>query len=145
MDRHGTGDVPADSGGLDARHQLLSITGTLSIVLYQPFAAVKGGRKLVSRARNDYLATAMSKHLASVLTTVNAPYSVQLDDAALAHCLADLDLAKQHPGHVSTFLGEVSPALQVEFAAVHYIPVVDLKAFAAAFSAWSGESYPLAA
>lgn len=87
----------------------------------------------------------MSKHLASVLTTVNAPYSVQLDDAALAHCLADLDLAKQHPGHVSTFLGEVSPALQVEFAAVHHIPVPALKAFAAAFSAWSGETYPLAA
>lgn len=87
----------------------------------------------------------MSKQLASILTTVHAPHSVQLDDAALALCLADLDLAKQHPGHVSTFLGEVSPALQVEFAAVHHITVLDLKAFAAAFSAWSGESYPLAA
>ncbi|PBB22707.1 hypothetical protein FJV83_35995 [Mesorhizobium sp. WSM4307] len=87
----------------------------------------------------------MSKHLASILTTVNAPYSVQLDDAALAHCLADIDLAKQHPGHVSAFLGEVPPALQIEFAVVHDIPVPDLKAFAAAFSAWSGESYPLAA
>lgn len=85
----------------------------------------------------------MSKHLASVLTTVNAPYSMQLDDAALAQCLADLDLAKQHPGHVSTFLGEVSPALQMEFAALHHIPAPDLKAFAVAFSA--GESYPLAA
>lgn len=87
----------------------------------------------------------MGKHFVSVLTTVNAPYSMQLDDAALAHCLADLDLAKQYAGHVSTFLGEVSPALQVEFAAVHHIPVPDLKAFASAFSAWSGESYPLAA
>ncbi len=99
----------------------------------------------MSAIRNDYLTTAMSKHLASVLTTVNAPYSVQLDDAALAHCLADIDLAKHHPGHVSAFLGEVSPELQVEFAVVHHIPVADLKAFAAAFSAWSGESYPLAA
>jgi len=87
----------------------------------------------------------MSKHLASVLTTVNAPYSEQLDDAVLAHCLADLDVAKQHPGHISVFLGEVPPALQVEFAVVHHIPLHDLKAFAAAFSAWSGESYPLAA
>lgn len=87
----------------------------------------------------------MSKHLASVLTTVNAPYSAQLDDVALAHCLADLDVAKQHAGHVSTFLAEVPPALQVEFAAMHHIRVPDLKAFAAAFSAWSGESYPLAA
>lgn len=87
----------------------------------------------------------MSKHLASVLTTVNAPYSAQLDDVALAHCLADLDVAKQHAGHVSTFLAEVPPALQVEFAAMHHIRVPDLKAFAAAFSAWSGERYPLAA
>ncbi|MCO5066766.1 MAG: hypothetical protein M9924_20540 [Rhizobiaceae bacterium] len=70
---------------------------------------------------------------------------MQLDDAALAHCLADLDLAKQHPGHVSSFFGEVSPALQVEFAVAHHIPVPDPKAVAAAFSAWSGESYPLAA
>ncbi|WP_292231925.1 hypothetical protein [Mesorhizobium sp.] len=65
----------------------------------------------------------MGKHLASVLTTVNGPYSVQLGDAALAHCLADLDLAKQHPGHVSAFLGEVSPTLQVEFAMVHHMSV----------------------
>lgn len=99
----------------------------------------------MSSKRKDYFTAAMSKHLASVLTTVNAPYSVQLDDAALAHCLADLDLAKQHPGHVSTFLGEVSPAMQLEFAAVHHIPTPDLKAFAAAFSGWSGEHYPLAA
>lgn len=86
----------------------------------------------------------MSKHLASVLTTVNAPYSLQLDDAALADCLADLDIAKQHPGHVSAFLGDVSPALQVEFAMVHHIPIPELKTVAAAFSAWSGERYPLA-
>jgi hypothetical protein len=99
----------------------------------------------VALALSDYFTRTMSTHLASVLTTVNAPYSEQLDDAALAHCLADLDLAKQHPGHVSAFLGEVSPAQQVEFAAAHNIPVPALKAFAAAFSAWSGESYPLAA
>lgn len=101
--------------------------------------------QLVLRARKDYLTATMSKHLASVLTTVNAPYSMQLDEAMLAHCLVDFDLAKQHPGHVSTFLGEVSPSLQVEFAAVHHIPVTDLQAFAVTFSAWSGESYPLAA
>lgn len=87
----------------------------------------------------------MSKHLASVLTTVNAPYGMQLDDVALAHCLADLDVAKLHPGHVSSFLGEVPAALQIEFAAEHDIPIAELKVFAAAFSEWSGESYPLAA
>jgi hypothetical protein len=87
----------------------------------------------------------MSKHLGSVLTKVNAPYSDQLDGAALAHCLSDIDLAKQHPGHVSAFLGEVPLAQQVEFAIAHQIAIDDLKAFAAKFSAWSGESYPLAA
>jgi hypothetical protein len=87
----------------------------------------------------------MSKHLASVLTTVNAPYGDQLDGAELAHYLADIELAKQHPGHVSAFFGEVSLAQQIEFAAVHNIPVPTLKAFAVEFSAWTGESYPLAA
>lgn len=42
---------------------------------------------------------------------------------APSSCLADLDLAKRHPGHVSTFFGEVSPTLQVGFAAVHHISV----------------------
>jgi len=87
----------------------------------------------------------MSTHLISVLTTVNAPYSEQLDDAMLAHCLVDIDLAKSHPGHVSAFFGEVPIAQQVEFAAVHHISTDDLKALAIEFSAWSGESYPLAA
>lgn len=87
----------------------------------------------------------MSKHLASVLTTVNAPYSEQLDGATLALCLLDLGLAKQHPGHISAFLGEVSVSQQAEFAAEHDIPLDSLKALAADFSAWSGESYQLAA
>jgi len=99
----------------------------------------------VSRVRNDYLTCIMSKQLASVLTTVNAPYSEQLDGATLAYCLSDIDVAKQHPGQVSSFLGEVAPAQQIEFAAAYHIPVDDLKAFAGDFSAWSGESYPLAA
>jgi hypothetical protein len=87
----------------------------------------------------------MNKPLVSVLTTVNAPYSEQLNGAALAQCLADLNLAKQHPGHISVFLGEVPDTLQVKFAEMHHIPIAELKNFAAAFSAWSGESYPLAA
>lgn len=103
------------------------------------------GRELVSAGRSDYFIGAMSTHLTSVLTTVNAPYSDQLDGAGLAHCLADIELAKQHPGHVSAFFAEVPVAQQVEFAAAHSIPVPALKAFAVEFSAWSGESYPLAA
>jgi len=87
----------------------------------------------------------MSKALATVLTTVNAPYSEQLDGVALAYCLSDLAVAKQHPGQVSAFLGEVPLEQQIEFAAAHHIPVKELKVLAAQFAAWSGESYPLAA
>jgi len=87
----------------------------------------------------------MNKHLASVLTTVNAPYSVALDGATLAHCLVDLGLAQTFPGQVSSFLGELPPAQQTEFATEYGIALDDLKAFAISFSAWSGENYPLAA
>ena len=87
----------------------------------------------------------MSKHLISVLTTVNAPYSKQLDGEGLALCLSDIALAKQYSGQVSTFLGEVPVALQVSFAAEFGIDLDDLKAFASSFSKWSGESYQLAA
>lgn len=87
----------------------------------------------------------MSKHLVSVLTTVNAPYSNQLDGAELAACLSNIALAKQHSGQVSSFLGEVPFKSQVEFADEHHISLSDLKAFASVFSAWSGESYKLVA
>lgn len=87
----------------------------------------------------------MSNQLASVLTTVNAPYSEKLDGAMLAYCLTDIDVAKQHPGQVSSFLGEVAATQQVEFAVAYHIPIDDLKAFAGDFAAWSGENYPLAA
>lgn len=87
----------------------------------------------------------MDKTLMTVLTTVNAPYSEQLDGAMLAHCLSDIDLAKQHPGQVSIFLGEVPLSQQLEFASAHHIAVNDLKALAARFAAWSGESYQLIA
>ena len=87
----------------------------------------------------------MSKHLMSVLTTVNAPYSKQLDGRGLAHCLSDVALAKQYSGQVSAFLGEVPVALQTSFAAEFGIAFDDLKAFASSFSKWSGEHYQLAA
>jgi len=87
----------------------------------------------------------MSKTLATVLTTVNAPYSEQLDGAAPAHGLSDIAVAKQQPGQVSAFLGEVPLAQQLEFAAAHDISVDGLRALAALFAAWSGESYQLAA
>lgn len=87
----------------------------------------------------------MSKQLVSVLTTVNGPYSVQLDGAALAHCLMNFDAAKQHSGQVSSFLGEVPLPQQLAFAADFDIALDQLKAVAAEFSKWSGERYQLAA
>jgi hypothetical protein len=87
----------------------------------------------------------MSKHLVSVLTTVNAPYSTQLDGAELAHCLTDVELAKNHSGQVSSFLGEVPVAHQTSFAEEFGIGLDALKAFASKFAMWSGETYKLAA
>jgi hypothetical protein len=83
--------------------------------------------------------------LATVLTTVNAPYSKKLTAGELAACLHDVEAAKKVAGPISTFLGEVHPGLQETFAQAHGITKEDLAAFAKAFSAWSGDDYPLAA
>jgi hypothetical protein len=80
-----------------------------------------------------------------VLTTVNAPYSKQLDAQGLAFCLLHPEAAQAVPGHVSSFFGEVSPKLQIEFACSCRITEQQLAAAAKAFAIYSGESYPLAA
>ena len=82
---------------------------------------------------------------ALVLTTVNAPYANKLTALELAHCLLDLAAAKAVPGHMSSFFGEVSPALQIDFAQQFNITQAQLVAAAKAFATYSGESYPLAA
>ena len=82
---------------------------------------------------------------ALVLTTINAPYSKKLDAQELAHCLVDETAAMAVPGHMSSFFGEVDPALQIGFARLLNIPEAKLIATAKAFSVYSGESYPLAA
>jgi hypothetical protein len=81
--------------------------------------------------------------LASVLTIVNASYQEQLDEFELVACLSDFELAKQHSGHVSSFLGEVPVVLQVEFALTHGLAPHRLASLATRFSEWSGETYPL--
>lgn len=81
--------------------------------------------------------------LVSVLTTVNPPYRDQLGGPELAACLEDFELAKHHSGHVSSFLGEVPVALQMEFALAHGLAPHQLASLAAKFSEWSGETYPL--
>ncbi len=83
--------------------------------------------------------------LALILTTVNAPYRTRLGADELAHCLQDHEAAKAVPGHMSSFFGEVDPALQVSFATHFGISEPQLAAAAKAFAAYSGESYPLAA
>jgi hypothetical protein len=80
-----------------------------------------------------------------VLATVNAPHSKQLDAQALAHCLRDQTAAKGVPGHMSSFFGEVKPALQIEFAHLFNITDAELLAAVKAFAIYSGEAYPLAA
>ena len=53
---------------------------------------------------------------ALVLATINAPYSEKLDAQGLAHCLLDPTAAKAAAGPMSSFFGEVKPALQIDFA-----------------------------
>jgi hypothetical protein len=77
-----------------------------------------------------------------VLVTVNAPYARQLSAQELAACLLDQAAAKAVPGHMSSFFGEVDPALQAEFASQFGISKLQLAASARAFAAYSGESYP---
>lgn len=81
----------------------------------------------------------------SVLTTVNAPYSEQLDGETLAYCLRVAGAAKEKPGHMSSFFGEVAPDAQKEFAAHYGISEAALIKAARAFAKYSGESYPLSA
>jgi hypothetical protein len=79
-----------------------------------------------------------------VLTTVNAPHSKKLTAQQLAHCLLDHQAAKDVPGHMSTFFGDVKPELQLAFADFVNITHSQLAAAAKAFSAYSGEPYALA-
>jgi hypothetical protein len=84
-------------------------------------------------------------HIDLVLTTVNAPYSKKLDAQTLAHCLKNPKAAKAAPGCMSSFFGEVDPALQVEFVAQFGITKAKLVAAAKKFGSYSGQNYPLAA
>jgi hypothetical protein len=80
-----------------------------------------------------------------VLATVNAPWANKLTAPELADCLLDPAAANAAPGHMSSFFGEVKPALQIGFAAMFDISETQLTAAAKTFATYSGESYPLAA
>lgn len=80
---------------------------------------------------------------ALVLGTVNAPYSNKLDAETLAQIILDPHKSKAAPGPVSSFFYDVSPKLQVEFAAAHGIDIAALEAAAQFFDEWSGMKSPL--
>jgi len=84
----------------------------------------------------------MKAPVASVLSTVNAPYSKQLDGAGLAYCLSHIEAAKAFSGQVGSFFSEISVADQLGFAAEFGI---SSEALAAQFGDWAGESYRLTA
>ena len=83
--------------------------------------------------------------VASVLTTVNAPYSMKLDAQALVHCLTHPEAGKSARGQMSAFFGEVAPELQKAFAKMYNVSEETLISAAKAFAEYSGETYPLAA
>ena len=87
----------------------------------------------------------MMKSPVIVLTTVNAPYSKPLSAQELVYCLLDTAAAKDHPGHMSSFFGDVKPELQTAFAEAFGITKSQLIEAAKSFSPYSGEQYPLAA
>ena len=80
-----------------------------------------------------------------VLAVVNAPHTDKIDARTLARGLLDHAEARTMPGHMSAFFGEVSPALQIDFARQFDITEAQLITAARAFAAYSGETYPLAA
>jgi hypothetical protein len=80
-----------------------------------------------------------------VLATVNAPYVRRVSAQELVTCLRDEAAARAMPGHMSSFLGDVDPALQEKFAGEFGISRAQLAAAARAFAAYSGGTYPLSA
>jgi len=74
------------------------------------------------------------------MTTVSAPYSKKLSAQELVYYLRNPQAAKDLPGHMSSFFGDVKPAFQYEFAAMFGIPSAELVEVARAFSEYSGAS-----
>jgi hypothetical protein len=117
----------------------VNLTATEELPIFRRFSRELGTARESGGRKVEIMSPAL------VLATVNAPYSVQLKAHELAHCLIDQAAAEAMPGHMSSFFGEVTPALQLDFADQHGITPPELKAAAKAFGEYSGESYPLAA
>lgn len=80
-----------------------------------------------------------------VLTTVNAPYGVDLSAHQLAALIADPGSAHEFNASVFAFFSEVSPALQQQFIAGMGVDSEQVSAVASQFARLSGYTLPLAA
>lgn len=78
----------------------------------------------------------------ALLTTVNAPYQMQLDADGLAAALKSGDVAL---GQVSSFFTETAVETQKAFADQHGISADALADVAGSFQDWSGQSVALIA
>ena len=78
----------------------------------------------------------------ALLTTVNAPYQIQLDAGALATALKSENVSL---GQVSSFFTETDVEAQKAFAIANGISVDALTHVAGVFQGWSGQSVPLVA
>ncbi|MGV3550764.1 hypothetical protein [Rhizobium sp.] len=77
-----------------------------------------------------------------VLSTVNAPYRVKLDAAALVGYLNEPATMRSAAGPMSSFFYDVVVELQREFARAHGIAPEKLEEAARQFDAWSGMTWP---
>jgi hypothetical protein len=79
-----------------------------------------------------------------VLSKINVPHAKMLSAEELCACFFDFEKSKTWAGHVSSFYSEISPDLQVAFAAQNGVDKPALVSAAKQFAAWSGQSYEIA-
>lgn len=85
----------------------------------------------------------MSHKFTAVLTTINAPHKVQIDEGVLVQCLLAERIEDKYVGHLWSFFGEVPVDEQISFAAHHSISVAQLRKSVARFSVRSGMIFPM--
>lgn len=87
----------------------------------------------------------MSNAVSLVLTTVNAPYRVEVDAATLAKALSSVDAAQAYIGPVYAFFSEVAPELQDAFLSECGVSRQNAARIARHLAAQSGQEGTLAA
>ncbi|MGK6320151.1 hypothetical protein [Sphingomonas sp. DT-204] len=86
----------------------------------------------------------MNSVTTKVLSTVNAPYGVNLSAHQLAAKIADPESASSFDASVFAFFSEVKPALQIEFIEAMGVNESKARCVARQFAAKSGLALPLA-